>query len=678
MSRIAFINNKLNSHSGLVELIVLNLGLDAKVIDVEQFTIFVLMALITTFATSPGTVALLSLRLSPSLLYSITEGSVLLPLLILHSSTNFTLFVSLPPFPRRLILPVVSWLYPPEKRVKFGCRRLRKRRHRKAAADRSTTVEPPVLRRTRTAVHPSAELAAKRAATTGWGKRGAGEEEEEERGIEEESPEITDGGGLGTMRLMLVAQRMADVPGLALLTDLLHPDRVSCVRFVESETTPLSILMSQGTLKMATSMDPTLQMMLTCGYLAGLAVDVHLKVCKSEDFAKELCRRAVAQDSSVVLVPCRREHAPLGLGDYHVRFVKGVIQRCSKPLLLFWDYRLGESLFSLPGGREHQKNVLLVFQGGRNDREALRLAHRFVQAQDVGLHVLVTQRAGLLPPEDQAELAHFERCCASTAAEKEREKEKGKREGWVVVSRYDAADANGKGSGSGNGHGSQDADTAAGGGGGGEGGGETGSVDDEDNDVTQRVLDVCKREAAHLIVLGASSEAAVTAGMDTPTAATAARATRSYSVPHGVEINFRKRLLSAKLGQALVDSEIHASLLVVLVPSLLPETRGLGRGRIIKQQGSDLRTLNLMDDEDDEDEDDDSDDEEGDLEEGSAWEEEEREEDECGRRRKSEDRLGRECRIGISRPCASPSLEMVKEMQDEVTETSSGFGGMKK
>lgn len=554
---------------------------------------------------------------------------------------------------------------------------MRKRRYRKVAADSRTTLEPPVLRRTRTAVHPLAELAAKRAATAGWGKRGvAGEEEEEERGIEEESTEGADGGCLGTMKVMLVAQRMADVPGLALLTDLLHPDRVSCVRFVESEATPLSILMSQGTLKMATSMDPTLQMMLTCGYLAGLPVDVHLKVCKSEDFAKELCRRAVVQDSSMVLVPCRREHAPLG--DYHVRFVKGIIQRCSKPLLLFWDYRLGESLFSLPGGREHQKNVLIVFQGGRNDREALRLAHRFVQAQDVGVHVLVTQRAGLLPPEDQAELAHFERCCASTAAEKEREKEKGKRRGWVVVSRYDVADGNGNANSSDNGQGPQNANTAAGGGGGGDGGGETSSVDDEDNDVTQRILDVCKREAAHLIVLGASSEAAVAAGMDTPTPA-AARATRSYSVPHGVEINFRKRLLSAKLGQALVDSEIHASLLVVLVPSLLPETRGLGRGRIIKQQGSDLRTLNLMDDDDEEDDDADWDDEEGDLEEGGAWEGEE-EENECGRRRKTEDWLDlkSECRKGSSGTYASPSFEVEKEMQDEVTETSSGFGNMKK
>lgn len=37
----------------LVELIVLNLGLDAHVIDVQLFTIMVLMALLTTFATSP-------------------------------------------------------------------------------------------------------------------------------------------------------------------------------------------------------------------------------------------------------------------------------------------------------------------------------------------------------------------------------------------------------------------------------------------------------------------------------------------------------------------------------------------------------------------------------------------------------------------------------------------------
>lgn len=389
-------------------------------------------------------------------------------------------------------ISVVTWLYPPEKRVKFGSRKVRKRRLRKGT-NTTATLEPPIFRRTRTAVYPSAEEAAKRAATAGWGTRGlAGEEEEEERGIEDESTKKADGERLGSMKLMLVAQRMADVPGVALLTDLLHPDFVSCVRFVESETTPLSILMSQGTLKMATSMDPTLQMMLTCGYLAGLPVDVYLKVCKSEDFAKELCRRATAQDSSMVLVPCRREHAPLG--DYHVRFVKGVIQRCSKPLLLFWDYRLGESLFSLPEGKKQQKTVLLVFQGGRNDREALRLVHRFVQAQDVAVHVLVTQRAGLLPPEDQAELAHLERCYVSTAAE-EKGNEQGKRGGWVVVSRYDAADRTGNGNDSFNGRRLQYPE-------GGEM--EASSIDDEDSDVTQRVLNVCKREAAHLLVLGAA------------------------------------------------------------------------------------------------------------------------------------------------------------------------------
>jgi hypothetical protein len=64
-------------HSGLVEIIVLNLGLDAKVIDVEQFTTFVLMALVTTFATTPGTSAALSPRFSISLLSSVSEVYVL-------------------------------------------------------------------------------------------------------------------------------------------------------------------------------------------------------------------------------------------------------------------------------------------------------------------------------------------------------------------------------------------------------------------------------------------------------------------------------------------------------------------------------------------------------------------------------------------------------------------------
>ena len=128
----------------------------------------------------------------------------------------------------------------------------------------------------------------------------------------------------------------------------------------------------------------------------------------------------------------------------------------------------------------------------------------------MGLHVLVTQRAGLLPPEDQAELAHFERCLDVGAMGDER----------VLVSRYDAAGD----------------DEERGGGG-----------LDEDG-VTQRVLDVCKHEQAHLIMLGAASTEAA-GGMDTPTAAAVARARPRSSVPHGVEIDYRKRLLSAKLGQ---------------------------------------------------------------------------------------------------------------------------------
>src|SRR5271156_1939313 len=48
----------LMSCKGLVELIVLNIGLQAKILSTRTFTIFVVMALITTFATTPLTTLL--------------------------------------------------------------------------------------------------------------------------------------------------------------------------------------------------------------------------------------------------------------------------------------------------------------------------------------------------------------------------------------------------------------------------------------------------------------------------------------------------------------------------------------------------------------------------------------------------------------------------------------------
>ncbi|KAK5136211.1 hypothetical protein LTR08_003818 [Meristemomyces frigidus] len=48
----------LMSCKGLVELIVLNIGLQAKILSTRTFTIFVVMALVTTFATTPLTSAL--------------------------------------------------------------------------------------------------------------------------------------------------------------------------------------------------------------------------------------------------------------------------------------------------------------------------------------------------------------------------------------------------------------------------------------------------------------------------------------------------------------------------------------------------------------------------------------------------------------------------------------------
>lgn len=56
--RESFSIGALMSCKGLVELIVLNIGLQAKILSTRTFTIFVVMALVTTFATTPLTAAL--------------------------------------------------------------------------------------------------------------------------------------------------------------------------------------------------------------------------------------------------------------------------------------------------------------------------------------------------------------------------------------------------------------------------------------------------------------------------------------------------------------------------------------------------------------------------------------------------------------------------------------------
>jgi hypothetical protein len=53
--RESFTIGVLMSCKGLVELIVLNIGLQAKILSTRTFTIFVIMALVTTFATTPLT-----------------------------------------------------------------------------------------------------------------------------------------------------------------------------------------------------------------------------------------------------------------------------------------------------------------------------------------------------------------------------------------------------------------------------------------------------------------------------------------------------------------------------------------------------------------------------------------------------------------------------------------------
>jgi hypothetical protein len=82
------------------------------------------------------------------------------------------------------------------------------------------------------------------------------------------------------------------------------------VRFADSDDTSISLIMVQGT-GTASNLDPTLQMMKTCAYLANIPVDAQLRICKHEDFAGQLCQKAAAEFADVVLIPCRKQVGPV-------------------------------------------------------------------------------------------------------------------------------------------------------------------------------------------------------------------------------------------------------------------------------------------------------------------------------------------------------------------------------
>lgn len=119
--------------------------------------------------------------------------------------------------------PVVAFLYPPLRRLKFGSRPMAA-----AAAGAEPAITAEAAEEGKVGAPPSLPLPV-----------GLGLPEVAPEAAPCEKP----------LRLMLVAQRMTDVPGLALLMGLIGPERVSAVRFVESEEIPLSIIMSRGTLQ---------------------------------------------------------------------------------------------------------------------------------------------------------------------------------------------------------------------------------------------------------------------------------------------------------------------------------------------------------------------------------------------------------------------------------------------
>jgi hypothetical protein len=192
--------------------------------------------------------------------------------------------------------------------------------------------------------------------------------------------------------------------------------------------------------------------------------------------------------------------------DYHNRFVTETVERCERTLLLFWDHQLGPQFLTHKalGGK---KRVVVLFQGGASDRQALRIAQRFADHEDVVLDLFVVQKAHATMIQDQEALAQFEAQTSKTVAIR----------GSVTIKRI------------------------------------------VEHGFVTRIIEECKTYAPHLIMLGPSE------GPETD-AASVGHSKRA-SVLEGADRVFSKTLLLGQLGRAFAESELQSSLLVVMARS---------------------------------------------------------------------------------------------------------------
>jgi len=262
---------------GLVELIVLNLGLEAGVIDTRVFTIMVFMALLTTFMTTP----------------------------------------------------LVSWVYPPEKR----------------------SANMPTEKSEAGSIH------------------------------ETEFPVSS----LSGYRLLLGLDKVEDVSSVSNLLPMFKGNdeknsvTLHAVRHKETSELTSNVMFATQTTT-AIKVDPVLRMMNVFGQLMGVNVFPHFAFGSESSYVQEVSNISKQENVDLVLLPYKKQS--------YGTFESDIAANVHSTLGFFVDASSGHILTRTNA----DKKVLVPFIGDKSHREALDIALRFALQSEVKVEVLVLSK----------------------------------------------------------------------------------------------------------------------------------------------------------------------------------------------------------------------------------------------------------------------------------------------
>jgi Kef-type K+ transport system membrane component KefB len=262
---------------GLVELIVLNLGLEAGVIDTRVFTIMVMMALLTTFMTTP----------------------------------------------------LIMWVYPPHKRGNIA---------------------------------PSAKS--------------------EGASIHGDDLPVS---SLSGYRLLLGLDKVEDVSSVSSLLPLFkgadEKDSVTLHAIRHKETSELtSNVMFATQTTTAIKVDPVLRMMNVFGQLMGVNVFPHFAFGTQTSYVQEISDVSKQENVDLVLMPYKKQA--------YSSLVSDISTSVHSTLGFYVDASSGHILTRFNA----EKSILVPFVGDKSHREALDIALRFSQQENVKVEVLVLSK----------------------------------------------------------------------------------------------------------------------------------------------------------------------------------------------------------------------------------------------------------------------------------------------